>query len=186
MINQREIKRKVWHALWGITLSILILKTNPFVMEVFLVGLLILLLALKSAYAHNYKIELVDDITKNLVRKDNSIDGAIYFILGALIVLILFNPFLASISVMILGVSDSLATIVGVHSKHKIYKNKTLEGSLAFFISSFLIVLIPYNPLIALIIATITTLIELFGEMDDNILIPIATAVSLILIQNIL
>ena len=179
MLNTKEIKRKVWHALWGIALAFAVLKTYPFVIQILLIGLLLLLMTLKTAHKHGYHLWLVDDIMEELIRKDRSIDGAIYFILGSLIVSLLFSQKIAAVSILILGISDSLATIVGVHSSHRIYKKKTIEGSLAFFISSFLIVSVSFNFMSALIVGLASTLIELFGEIDDNLLVPPTSALLL-------
>ena len=121
--------------------------------------------------------------------------GAFWFYMGSGIAFVLFPLNIALAASAILSVGDSFSTIFGVHfGKHKIIGKKSLEGSLAFLIGSFLISLIFVKPLIAFLGALVGALVELYTPdkirnkkvhwvFDDNLLIPIISgAVMFILL----
>lgn len=80
-------------------------------------------------------------------------------------------------------ISDSFAAIIGIkYGRTKLYQNKSLEGSFSFFITAFIILVlfVPNLDLFYLVlIALTTTIIELFSfhKLNDNILIPISSAI---------
>ena len=101
---------------------------------------------------------------------------------------------------LIVGISDPMAGMLGMNIKQnnkyiKIFGHtlqKTAFGSLAFLVSSFLIALIglyiymgvfQWRTLwLAMLISVVTTLTEMLSKRGwDNLLIPIATNIILIL-----
>lgn len=99
----------------------------------------------------------------------------------------------------ILGISDTLAELVGSSLKWKPYKTlgqtKTLGGSITFLISSFFISLIiiglladietGYNLLISFGIALITTIFEAFSHRGmDNLTIPLGAIILLYFVNQ--
>ena len=110
--------------------------------------------------------------------------GSIYVLSAALICTCFFSKYAAIIGLTVMLVADSAAALFGMtFGKKKIYKNKTLEGTLAFFISAILINLLfsglyPFG--LAGIIACCTAcLAELFEDkirIDDNLSIPLLIA----------
>ncbi len=102
--------------------------------------------------------------------------GEVYFPLSIGLLAAFFlptQPEAALFGILVLSVSDALAGIVGTEfGSRKILflgHSKTLEGSLAFFISTFLIFLflIPYFSVALMffgfLVAIILTIVELFG-----------------------
>ena len=76
---------------------------------------------------------------------------------------------------------DSISTVVGkTLGKTKIW-HKTLEGSIAGIIISFIYLTILFSPSIALIAATIGMAME-YLPIEDNYTIPIATGFVLMLL----
>jgi len=112
--------------------------------------------------------------------------GAIIFFVGTLIVILLFAPFFAALSILVLSISDSLATIAGYYvGKHVLYKKKTIEGTLVFFASTLVIlVLFIITPMKALVIALLVSATELLTPkyLDDNLTIPFVTGLLLSLL----
>lgn len=92
-------------------------------------------------------------------------------------------------SLLTLSIGDSSAAIVGItYGHHKIYKQKTWEGTLAFLASATLVVwLVPGIPLYAAVLAALAAgLVEvLFTVFDDNISIPLASGLTLVLLLGI-
>ncbi len=115
-------------------------------------------------------------------RKKN-LNGATYVLLSALICVIIFPKIFFITAFSILIVSDSLAALIGrKFGRHK-FLRKSLEGTLAFFISASIVVL--FTPkieglaseyFIGIFAAFIGAIIEnvSFGIADDNLSIPIS------------
>ncbi|MBR3501723.1 MAG: phosphatidate cytidylyltransferase [Alphaproteobacteria bacterium] len=110
--------------------------------------------------------------------------GSIYVLTAALICSCFFNKYAAIIGLTVMLVSDSAAALVGkTYGRIKIYKNKTLEGTLAFFFSAVLVNIILSNlhpfgmySVIACLAATLAELFEDKIKIDDNLSIPLLTA----------
>ena len=113
------------------------------------------------------------------------LSGASWVFMGAGLTAYLFNVKVAVIALLVMSLSDSAAALIGIKYGTTRLFNKSLEGTFAFLISSYLIILIFSSAsLMLLLIASITaTAIELFStpKFNDNILIPIATAFILTL-----
>ena len=113
---------------------------------------------------------------------------------------LLDNKFIYILSMLILGISDPTAAIVGMSMKRNNHKivifgwdtGKSIFGSGAFFISSLLISLIAMyfhrgifdftTFWVSIVVAVAGTLAELFSwRGSDNLTIPVGTAVTLLL-----
>jgi dolichol kinase len=108
--------------------------------------------------------------------------GAITFFVGTLIAILLFLPIYAALSILVLSISDGLATIAGYYvGRHRAFKSKTVEGSIVFCVSTFLILFPFVAPLKALLTAIIASVTELAtpASLDDNITIPFVTGLLL-------
>lgn len=139
------------------------------------------------------------DLMKSIHNIDRNTDGAVYHPIAILTCFvyaqILNQPWFYVISILILAISDAAAALVGKTYGHISYtvdtgSKKTLEGSLIFFFTSFLIVHIVLllathtgrleSVLIALLIALIVTLFESLSLRGcDNFFVPIASMVIL-------
>jgi dolichol kinase len=128
-------------------------------------------------------------ITAHFLREHekNGLIGSSYFIFGALLAIILFPKPVTIASLYILIISDAMAAIVGTGwGKTRIFA-KSLEGSIAFFVSGTIVVLLAMQdkPLwgesamqghlwwgvLAVVGATV---VELFPTgLDDNLTIPL-------------
>ncbi len=115
-------------------------------------------------------------------RKKN-LNGATYVFISALICVILFPKVLFITAFTILIISDTMAALIGrKFGKHK-FLSKSLEGTLAFFISASIVVFftpkmqnLPAEYLIGIIAAAVGAIVEniSFGFADDNLAIPIS------------
>ena len=113
------------------------------------------------------------------------LSGASWVFMGAGVTAYVFNEKVAVIALLVMSLSDSAAALIGLKYGTTRLFNKSLEGTFAFLISTYLIIfLLSSASLMLLLIASITaTAIELFStpKFNDNILIPIATAFILTL-----
>lgn len=136
-------------------------------------------------YRNDFIKKFYNKFFKDILRVHESDENKIYFTGGTYIVLafllcvFLFEMNIAILSMFIIIFCDTAAAIVGkLFGKHYI-KNKTIEGSLAFFIVGMILFFFTMKPdnvsglLIGTIAVFITTLFELIPlKIDDNIVIP--------------
>ena len=120
--------------------------------------------------------------------KKKNLNGATYVLISALICVIIFPKIFFVTAFPILIISDSSAALIGrKFGKHK-FLAKSLEGTLAFFISASIVVL--FTPkiennsaeyLIGFIAAAIGAIVEnvSFGFADDNLSIPISISLTM-------
>jgi phytol kinase len=125
--------------------------------------------------------------------------GTVFFPIGILLNLIIFfptNPSIFIISILILGISDALAALVGRnYGKIKIngFQKKTIEGTATFFLSTFLILFVSLvfiknqvsilHLCFILLYSLILTTTELISPKAlDNITIPNTSGILLLLI----
>lgn len=123
----------------------------------------------------------VDDKKKNL-------NGATYVFISALICVIIFPKVLFLTGFTMLIISDSSAALIGrKFGKHK-FLSKSLEGTLAFFVSAAIVVL--FTPkinnlfteyMIGIIAAAVAAIVEniSFGFADDNLSIPLSAGLTM-------
>lgn len=107
--------------------------------------------------------------------------GHIYFALGAIAAISLFNKEIAYAAVLMTTLGDMVAALIGKsYGKRRIFKevfknDKSLEGSASEFIVDLVVGLaITGNPIVSLVMAFIATLTETaVNRIDDNLIIPI-------------
>ena len=125
-------------------------------------------------------------VTRDIEMQKNNVTGASYYLLGCFLTVYFFNDIsIIMSSLLIMCISDSFAALIGVkYGNTKIYKEKTLEGSFAFLISTFLILSIfsfHLNLYALVFISIAVTLVELFSfyRINDNLTIPLSSAILL-------
>lgn len=139
------------------------------------------------------EIEEVEDKTHemlNSLEREEFLEGRPYFgafmfFLAIGLVLLIFPLQAAILSIAIISVSDATATLVGVHlGEHKIFynKEKSVEGSISFFMASFLIAMVLLSPTKALALALLTTLVESLPKVNDNFSVPISVGLFFLII----
>jgi dolichol kinase/uncharacterized membrane protein SirB2 len=129
--------------------------------------------------------------------------GSIYYPIAVYFSFLIANtsgkPQFYLIAILVLALSDSFAALIGGQYGLKLYKveedHKSLEGSVVFFLSTFIIVLVGLlllsttgraeSILIAVYIALLVTAFEAISlNGADNLFIPLGTLVVLLRIEN--
>jgi dolichol kinase len=123
----------------------------------------------------------IDTVQKNF-------NGATYVFISALLGVIIFPKILFLTAFPVLIISDSTAALIGrKYGKHK-FLAKSLEGTLAFFISASVVVILTpklngsiTEYFIGILAVAIGAIIEniSFGYADDNLTIPISVGLSM-------
>ena len=107
----------------------------------------------------------------------------VYLALGIILALLLFPAKIANTSIVIVAVGDPVAAYVGgkIGRRH-IRSNKTVEGSIAGLVASFLLAAVIVYPLVAFAGAAGAMLMELVDRPDDNLTMPIAAGALMLLV----
>ncbi len=177
----REILRQIIHAS-GILILVLGIFINPQILVLLCIIILVLSEMIFILDKHHH-IPLFSFILSSCKRVDDE-RGFLYFFIGIIATLYIFrfNMAIADAGILMLLLGDSASTIVGTRfGKHKLpFKNlKSFEGSLAFFLVSFLsaLTLIPLFP--AIIGALVGAITEAYSPIDDNIPVPLISALAI-------
>lgn len=122
------------------------------------------------------------------------LNGATYVLLSAILCVWLFPKVIVLTAFAILIVSDTSAALVGRKFGRHPFLGKSVEGTMAFFISALVVVAlapkISYTPteyLIGVVAALVGTFVELLsGTIDDNLSVPISIGTVMWLLYGIL
>ena len=182
-IQKREILRKLIHVCFLIipfSYRYLFLSNKKTFFLVLgpltLISLIIDIGRLKHPTFRKIFHDLVGILLRN--HELNNITGATYMMISSAICIAVFPANIAFISLGFLAIGDSLASIVGIpFGKRKIFEtDKSVEGTIACFVGTFIFALIFINPIIAFLGALTASVAEVSKiSIDDNIKIPIAS-----------
>lgn len=187
-VMDRELVRQLIHASGVFVLILgLFLKIDVLILLCVIMVVSVEILFILDKYIH---IPVFSSIMFTCKRSDDE-RGFLYFFLGIISTLVIFsfNLSIAYSAILLLLIGDSLSTIVGrKFGKHKLpfNKHKSLEGSLAFFIVGFICCLILLPPIPAFTGALAGTLTEAYSPVDDNIPIPLVSAMIMALVMYLL
>lgn len=189
-----QLGRRLFHMSAGTAIATLYLLFVDHQQIVYIIGgcacLMYMFEQIRIAYpelSHHFEW-----LAKILLRSEEQMkeSAAVPYMMAILLTILSFPKVVAVIAIYTLAIGDPLAAIIGIRfGKHKIMAGKkSIEGSLTFFvISTGLAIsvlsihtspsdLIVYGA--ALTIGSLGTIIELLPiRLDDNITIPISTAI---------
>ena len=117
--------------------------------------------------------------------------GGAYVMLAAIACTLLFPPNIAVVAMTIMLISDTCAALFGkAYGMRYLYKNKSLEGTAAFFISALVIMMlcnfilpVTYASILAAFAATMAEVFEDKLDIDDNFSIPLSVGIILTLLN---
>ncbi len=113
--------------------------------------------------------------------------GATYLLFASVLCVAFFPPQLVFFALSFLAIGDTFAAMVGMNFGQRPLSGgrKSLEGSLACFVSCFIFALaFGLHPLVSFVGALVATLAELSCvPLDDNIKIPLSSALAMALFQ---
>lgn len=177
MIEPLEVKRQAFHLILGLILVALLyfdILNAVLLAFFFCIGIIFSIL---SKYK---KIKVIDWLLENLDRKEAVLPGkgVLFYLLGSIIVLVLFDKNIALASIMVLVLGDSLCHI-GVFGRIKVPWNdkKTFEGIIIGMIAGILGAIFFVKPLEATLASVIAMSFESINwdryGLDDNLIVPI-------------
>ena len=182
---KREILRKLFHLSTCIFALMLLYFGKNICIPIFL-SQAIIFFTLDFLRLKNRRIQKLYNIFFGIVTKnyeENQITSASYVFLSLIIVTIIFEVQIASSALLIMSLSDPIASLIGrAYGEFHIF-GKSLEGSIAFFIVS-VVILYSFNfpSDTVLYVSVLSTLVELFSDrfhVDDNLSVPITVSILL-------
>lgn len=196
-----EVIRKLLH-LFSLSIpTVYYFITKELALTILIPLTLFSLLVDYGRYYHKTLSALVDKIFGFMMRKHEkdskkkNLNGATYVLLSAVIVIILFPKVFVVTAFAVLIIGDSSAALVGRKFGKTKFLLKSLEGTLAFFVSScFVVLLAPKiegnltEYLIGFIAVALGAIAEnISGEWaDDNFTIPLAVCISMWILYLVL
>ncbi len=120
------------------------------------------------------------------------VTGATYVLLAGLLSVAIFPKLAACAALLILSISDSAASLIGLRFGRQRFLGKSLAGSSAFFITATAILwlTLPQQRGLGLIVALAATIAEALPvlrlgpvEFNDNLTVPLITGAVICLVQ---
>ena len=179
MISGVEIKRKIVH-LATLIVPVAYAMTSDETILLFLVPFFLALLSVDLLrHYHSGMASLFRKYFFGRVLREEekpTFMGSTYFIFSTILTILLFPKAAAIASILILILSDTAAALIGKGMGRVKIFGKTLEGSMAFLITSLLIVWIyphlgRFSGSLAALGATLIELLPL--KVNDNLSIPL-------------
>lgn len=190
-------RRKLYRIGAGIVFPIVYyFSPNKIIVEMLLLYLLGMMTTLEvMRYISPSLWRTIAEHSKGILKvRQGMITGTTALLVSNIIVIALFNKQIAIVSLVYMLFGDTASAVIGIkYGKVKI-GDKTLEGSLAFFITTMVIALILFEwggfriPLLILtlgaIAATITEALPI--EINDNLTVALAAAIVMQIFPNIM
>jgi len=191
---EREVLREAIHA-GGFSVPILC----TYLLDRYLVALLILLVTIVFVASEITRLKsgrpipIFQGVTLRVAsgtEVQEFVLAPVFFALGIILSLILFPTPLNYVSITVLTLGDSSASIFGKRLGRRVIpynKGKMVEGTLCGLLSAFCGALLFVSPFEALIAASTGMLFEtLPSPIDDNITIPISSGLALTILQRLI
>ena len=183
---REEASRKTLHLLLSLVAAGVVLSLSHLAAAVILAAATLVALSIEAGRRMSGRFgDLFHTSLGPLLRDQEAgrLTGATTLSIGYTMAAVLFPGAPAVAGILVAGVGDALAAVVGKRLGRIRYPGgKSVEGSAAFFIAvlGMALLLLPgASPLLALAVALVLTVLEaLTLPVDDNLYLPIATAAA--------
>ena len=200
-----HLARKIWHSVPGISIALAASSGMiPIAWLTVLLGIAFLLSAAVEILRLNHRVfnRWTIKLSKHIIRRSElkQVSGVPYYLGSAFLVFLIFSPSIASLSVLYLAIGDPIASIFGIsygQGAYKFHNGKSVVGTVACGAFCMVLTMI-YGLLMAWPLHQIYTL-AFFGsvaaalaetfaieDINDNLFIPLASALVLALCSAIL
>ena len=177
----QELTRKLIHLVFGLGITGMLVVLDSATATAILAGGLFFGIILVDLILRGYRLPVFSALVKYVDRCDHLPGkGALYFAISALACVILFSKPVVIPALVSLAVLDGIATIAGTRfGRNRIYNGKSLEGTIAAIIVTFLVLLQVMPVPGALVVAVSAGIIEMFSPVDDYLVISISICILL-------
>ena len=198
---REEVKRKLVHlsSLWLVAATLLLARWQ-WISCLLFAGLLVLTLFSEHSYANGGRYlgrlygKLFGNMLRNKVKPGQWIvSGGAPVLAAALLVNVLFVPFIAAASLAVMLTGDAAAALIGrKFGKHKTVNGKSWEGFAAFVITGFAALAAVllccclfqrywFWGVAAVVLAGVAELFQKQLKVDDNFSIPLCVGLVLLI-----
>lgn len=191
-----QLGRRLFHGSSGLLIGTCYWLLFTHQRAIYLLGLITCLMYVMEQIRISYpesakKLKIVN---KYFLRGEEYLkeSSAMPYAMALLLTIITFPQPIALVAIFTLATGDPLSAIFGIRfGKHHIVKHKSVEGSIAFFISAFIctfgVFFLTYGETymgkilgVSFLLALFSTLFEMIPlKLDDNLTIPLFVAVFL-------
>jgi phytol kinase len=184
----QELTRKLIHLVFGLGIAGIVVVLDHTTATAILAGGLFFGIILVDLILRGYRLPVFSALVNYVDRCDPLPGkGALYFAVSALACVILFLKPVVIPALVSLAVLDGIATIAGTRfGRNRIYNGKSLEGTIAAIIITFVVLLLVMPVPGALVVAVIAGIIEMFSPIDDNLVIPVSICILLTAVPGLL
>ncbi len=182
----REISRKLIHLAGSLAAALIMLLTPPrparaIILAAAATAIVTELIRRLSPRGNRLFKQLFGTMLRT--RERGGITGATTLALGFAAAAFVAPPTLAAAGILMAGIGDAAGALIGRYfGRHRLAGGKSLEGSAACFIAASAVALLIPGITIAMAMAAalVTTLLEAaIGTFDDNLILPLAAALTL-------
>jgi len=165
-------------------------KTVILLASIFFIYIIIEVLRLGSFSFNHFLFTHLNRFLKE--KEKNRISTSTLFLFSSLMTVLFFEKTIAIYAIVFAIVGDACANIIGLKYGSIRFKQKSLEGFLAFFISAIVsgyllkLCAISINSILIIIGSLAAALIELLSSrIDDNLTVPVGGAFFMMLVNKI-
>lgn len=115
--------------------------------------------------------------------------GSTYLLIGIFFTILFFDKAVAVTAMIFVIVADALGALIGrIWGRHRLYGNKTVEGSIVFFLTGLGVVLLMMRDhiFIGIIGVIVAGIVDIFiQKIDDNLTIPLGAGAVMHVLMKI-
>jgi len=198
MLSHKELQRQLFHIFVGL-ITVLLIKIE--ILTPLAIFLIIIIGILTSFISKRINIPIISTFLNYLEREDIKKKfpgkGVIFFFIGVLLVIQLFEQDIALAAIMVLTLGDSISHIIGgkygqlkniFNKKSKKLFEGTLAGTIAGFLGAMLFVSVT-EAFLASFMAMVAEVIKIdFNDhtLDDNLVVPLIAGTTIFLLRTYL
>lgn len=188
IIKELETRRKLFHMcailLWLFPLKFFSsLLLHALFLVVLMINLATVFRLFEKGLSFYYRLVYLLERERNYSKPSIQ---ALWANLGIYMVLLLFGREPAMVSVVVLAVGDAFASLVGMKYGRTRIGEKSLEGGVAFFLSSFLALLPFVGFWRAFLVSFISAFVELLPlKIDDNFIVPLTAGLVFYIMSRV-
>jgi dolichol kinase len=190
---KREIGRKAVHFFGSIGIALLVYYVDKLVAFTLLFIGFAIMYYLNQLHMSRKKVPILSDLLDLFERgfENNPAKGAIDFFLAFSIITFLFPTNIVVVTILIVGFGDTFSTLVGKPMGGRIFRrisHKSIEGSIAFFVTALIpaLFLLPFNIAISACFMAALTELTFHEYVDDNIAVSFSTSIVLFIVMYVI
>ena len=180
-LTKRDLVRKFIHAAGILAIPYDIYVGHKFVVYSFF-GLIFVYLFSELLRKRKVKVPITGDLIAYCAypsEKKSFVYPPLLYLISLFFIYAFFSKTSAYIATIAMTIGDAAALIIGKEfGKRKLFynKNKTFEGTFAFFFTTYLVIVFFIDPIRAFVIALVAALLESLTQHIDNLTVPLGAA----------